>query len=237
MVDFHTVRLPCYTHIMRRTLTFTLVICFLTLMKGKAQRVMEFNVKPTEFVFLNFESGFAIGTAKKRYGFFISYRPSTQDSGLVKNSGSGAAGGYGHPHYNKLYSGYTLGLYQKTYFNKIPNLFLEANVFFRNWSFENKSAEFRNVEGNNFKGLRTENVDVYGLKLLAGKTIVLAGRDKRCQLYVDLFIGVGIRHKIETYETFNGYVNDTYHVYKKEKFHKTLPTPQSGVKLGLLKTR
>lgn len=222
---------------MKRTLTLTLTICSLTFLQAKAQQVIEFGIKPTEFAFLNFETNFAIGNKNTRYGVFLSYRPSTQDSGLVRSGGSGAAGGYGQPHYNKLYTSYTLGLYQKTYINKALDIFIETDIFYRNWSFEKKPAEFDNVEGYRFKGLRTENVDVYGLKLLLGKTLLLTRKEKMLKPYLDVYIGAGIRYKEETYETFNGYVGNTYYVYKKDKFYYTRPTPQLGVKLGLLKTR
>lgn len=222
---------------MKRHLFFALTICSMTFLQGKAQRVYETGIKPTEFVFLNFETNFAIGNKKTRYGIFLSYRPSTQDAGLVKGVGTGATGGYGQPHFNKLYSSYTLGLYQKTYLNKALDLFLETDIFYRNWNFEKKSAEYRNVESYRFKGLRTENVDVYGLKLLFGKTLLLTQKEKKFKPYLDVFIGAGIRYKEETYETFNGYVYDTYYDYKKDKFYYTWPTPQLGVKLGLLRAR
>ena len=206
-------------------------------LQSKAQRIYEIGIKPTELAFLNFETNFAIGTKKTRYGIFISYKPSTQDSGLIKAGGTGAAGGYSQPHYNKLYTSYTLGLYHKSYFNKELDLFLETDIFYRNWSFTNKPAEFKNVEGYRFRGLRTENIDVYGLKLLLGKTLFLSKKDKRIKTYLDIYAGAGIRYREEIFETFNGYVNDIYYNYKMEKFYNTRPSPQLGMKLGLLRTR
>jgi hypothetical protein len=200
------------------------------------QQVIEFGIKPPEFVFLNFEINFAIGN-KNRYGIFLSYRPSTLDSGLIKGAGSGVAGGYGHPHYNKLYTSYTLGLYKKKYLNKAFDLFLETDLFYRNWSFKNKQAEYRNAEGYRFKGLRTENVDVYGLKLLIGRTLLLTHTEKKIKPYLDIYFGAGIRFKRETYETFNGFVYDNYYSYKKDGFSHTWPTPHLGIKLGFLKNQ
>lgn len=222
---------------MKRTLILIMTICSLTFQQGKAQRVIEFGIKPTEFALLNFETNFAIGNKKARYGVFLSYRPSTQDSGLVKSGGSGAAGDYRQPHYNKLYTSYTLGLYQKTYLNKALDLFLETDVFYRNWSFDKKPAEFKNVEGYNFNGLRTENVNVYGLKLLLGRTLLFTHKEKMFKPYLDVYIGAGIRYKEETYETFNGYVDGVFYAYNRENLYYVRPTPQLGVKLGLLKTK
>lgn len=222
---------------MKRNIFFILTICCLGFLQGNSQRVYEIGIKPTEFAFLNFETNFAIGNKKTRYGIFLSYRPSTQDSGLIKAGGSGAAGGYSQPHFNKLYTSYTLGLYQKTYLNKALNLFLETDIFYRNWGFQNKPAEYKNVEGYRFRGVRTENIDVYGLKLLLGKTLLLSRKDKQLKPYIDVYAGAGIRYREETFETFNGFVRDEFHTYKKEKFSSTLPTPHLGLKLGVLKTR
>lgn len=203
----------------------------------QSQRVIEIGIKPTEFIFRNFEANAAIGNQKARYGIFLSYRPSTQSSGEVKSFGSGSAGGYGHNHYNKLYNSYTVGLYQKTYINKKLTAFFEADVFYRNWSFKNKQALFKNVEGYRFDGTRTENVDVYGLKLLIGQTIFLSPKENKHRFYLDIYGGLGIRHKKEAYETTDGYVYDEYYAYKKENFSSTPIGVQGGVKFGLLITR
>jgi hypothetical protein len=214
-----------------------LTIGILFFLHGRSQRVIEFGIKPTEFALLNFEVNAAVGNKKARYGIFFSYRPSTQDSGLVKGAGTGAAGGYAQPHFNKLYNSYTVGLYQKTYLNNDMDLFLETDIFYRNWRFKNKQARFDNVEGYRFNGMRTENEDVYGLKVLIGKTYMLTRRESRLGLYFDLYGGLGIRHQQQTFETYDGYVNDIYYDYKKERFLYTQPSVQGGVKLGLMIAR
>lgn len=218
---------------MQRFFLFVIVLV-ISFQHVKAQRVIEIGIKPTEFIFRNFEANAAIGNKKARYGFFLSYRPSTQSSGEVKSSGTGSAGGYGHPHYNKLYNSYTLGFYQKTYINKELTTFLEADVFYRNWSFKNKPASFKNAEGYRFDGTRTENVDVYGLKLLIGETIFLSSKKRKRRFYLDVYGGLGIRHKKETYETVDGYVYDDYYAYRKDEFKSTPIGIQGGVKIGLL---
>lgn len=183
----------------------------------------------------NFEVNFAMGNKKVRHGIFLSYRPSTQDSGLVKSFGSGAFGGYDQNFANKLSTSYTLGIYQKTYVNKAATVFLEGDAFYRNWSFKNRFAEFKNVEGYRFKGMRTEDVDVWCVKLLIGETFLLTKNQRGLSPYVDMCIGLSVRYKDETYETFNGFVYDTYYTYKKDKFFYTWITPQLEMKLGLAK--
>ncbi|OQP63102.1 hypothetical protein A3860_03770 [Niastella vici] len=219
---------------MKERFVLLVTICIFIFLEGRSQRVMEFGIKPTEAAFLNFEANAAIGNKKTRYGILLSYRPSTQDSGRVNSGGSGAAGGYGHRYLNKLYKSYTIGFYQKTYVNKALDTYLEADVFYRNWRFKNKHASFQDVEGYNFQGLRTENVDVYCLKLLIGQTIFLTPATRKVRLYLDVYGGLGYRYQEETYETFDGYVNDDYYSYKKDKFNYRRITPQGGVKFGLM---
>lgn len=221
---------------MQRFFLFVIIMSF-SFLHARSQRVIEIGIKPTEAAFLNFEANAGIGNKKARYGIFLSYRPATQSSGKVDGFGSGSAGGYGHNHFNKLYNSYTVGLYQKTYVNKELTTFLEADVFYRNWSFKNKQALFDNAEGYRFDGTRTENVDVYGLKLLIGETIFLTPKKRKRRFYLDVYGGLGIRHKKETYETFDGYVRDDYYAYKKEEFKSTPIGIQGGVKLGLLLIR
>jgi hypothetical protein len=218
---------------------FSLLVIVLSFSSQHAisQRVVEVGIKPTEFIFRNFEANAAIGNKKARYGIFLSYRPSTQSAGEVKGFGSGAAGGYGHNHFNKLYNSYTVGLYQKTYLNKELTFFFEGDVFYRNWSFKDKQAIYKNAEGYRFDGTRTENVDVYGLKLLIGQTIFLSPKKNKRRFYLDVYGGLGVRHKKEMYETVDGYVYDDYYAYKKDEFSTTPIGIQGGVKLGLLITQ
>jgi len=220
---------------MIKCFAFVVLIFCLTPAMGNAQKVIEFGIKPTELLWLNFEGYFAIGNKRARYGILFSYRPNTQDSGLVKSSGTGLAGGYGQNYLNKLYTSYTLGVYQKTYLNKAATIFLEADVFYRNWNFKNKFAEFNNVEGYHFKGVRTEDVDVWCIKLLTGVTLLLTKRERKFSPYIDCYAGIGVRYKEETYETFNGFVSGTYYSYRKDKFFYTPVTPQVGIKVGLIR--
>lgn len=217
---------------MRGNLFIVTIFFYITILSGQSQNIIEIGIKPSEFLLQNFETNFAIGNKNLRLGFYLSYRPSTQESGEVKAIGTGIAGTYGQSFNNKFYTSYTLGIYQKTYIKK--GFFLEADLFYRNWSFKNKYVEFYNIEGYEFQGIRTENIDVFGLKLLIGKTLILSKKEKKVKPYIDVYIGGGIRRKTSTYKTFNGYINEVYYEYKKEHFTDWFPTPQVGVKLGLI---
>jgi hypothetical protein len=212
--------------------TFPLLLLFV--FKSQSQRVIEFGIKPTEWAFRNFEAYAGTGTKNLRYGLILSFRPATKNSGTVPSGGSGMAGGYGHRYLNRLYTSYTLGVYHKRYIGATKTGFIEADIFYRNWHFSHKQARF-DEDKYSFDGERTERINVYGLKLLAGQTFMLSKRAAGYNLYLDIYLGAGIRYQDGTYETFNGLVNEIYYDYKKEHISKLWPTPQFGIKVGLLK--
>jgi hypothetical protein len=126
------------------------------------------------------------------------------------------------------------------YINKALTTFLETDLFYRNWHFDKKPAEFHDAEKRQFefKGIRTENVDVYGLKLLLGRTFFFkAKKEKKIKPYLDIYTGAGIRYQEETFETFNGYVADTFYAYRRDTYYHIWPTPQLGLVLGLIKIK
>jgi len=224
--------------------TFIFSLLFFTLFNSfqiKAQRTLEVAVKPLEFALLNFEVNVAAGNERARYGVYFGYRPSTQESGSISTQGHGMFGGYGSQNaFNRMYTSYTIGIYQKTYLLKKQKIYAELDVYYRNWNFKDKYAS-HDGERYSFEGVRSENVNVYGLKLVGGKTIYLTKKDKQVKPYIDLYVGLGFRHQDITYETKNGTVNDIndglYYEYKKEHFSYNYPTPQAGIKLGMMITK
>ena len=62
---------------------------FLFAFNANCQSVMELSIKPSEIIFLNFETHIGIGSPKFQYGLLLSYRPSTQDSGVALKAGAG----------------------------------------------------------------------------------------------------------------------------------------------------
>lgn len=223
---------------MKKYIFGLLLFSFLNTTESKAQRTVEIAVKPLEFALLNFELNVAVGNERLRTGVYFGYRPSTQESGELSTMGHGMYGGYGSSNaFNRMYNAYTIGVYQKVYILKKQKIYAELDVYYRNWNFKDKHASFDNVEGYSFEGTRTENVNVYGLKLVGGKTIYLTKKDKKLKPYIDVYAGLGFRHRDETYETRNGTVNETYYEYKKDHFSYNYPTPQFGFRLGVMITK
>ena len=218
---------------MKKYFIITLFIAALSFYT-KAQLVTEVSIKPLEFCLLNFETNIAVGTERSRLGLILAYRPSTQDSGHVEPFGHGADFGDYRTEFNKLYASYTLGLYYKRYFFRDKSYYFEGDLLFRNWYFKDKQASFDNGENYNFDGTRTENVKVYALKILGGKTFMLGSEENKFRLFLDLYSGLGIRYKDAVYETYNGYVNGTYYAYHKEHYAQVLPAAHIGFKIGFI---
>jgi hypothetical protein len=223
--------------------SYTLLSLFLGIITitAKSQTVFEWGVKPTEWFLMNFETHFAMGTDKHRYGIYFSYRPSFEDSLEISAGGKSSMPappkGYGWSNFNNfLYHAYTIGWFYKVYSKKNPTLFYEADMFYRNWHFNRKLLNLVD-DGRRTKGIRTENVDVYGLKLLIGKTVLFTGKGKRIKTYVDMYAGIGGRYKTQQYETFNGTVDDVYYDYFKQRSHTISPSIQLGIKWYLLTRR
>ncbi len=213
----------------------TFVYLFLNILTVAGQGKIEISIKPTQLFYIDIETHIGIKKSRSVTGLILAYRPSTKDSGKIKAGGSGMAGGYQLQNiFNRLYTGFTTGLFKKFYVDKKTTSFLETDLFYRNWKFNNKNASYNNVEGYRFNGHRTENVNVYCLKLLAGRTVLLS-KSKKVKPFIDFYTGLGIRYKLSNYKTQPGYVYDIYYDYKTDAFKELLPSFQAGLTFGLQK--
>jgi hypothetical protein len=220
-----------------RGIIISIVILIAATVNVQAQKRFEIGVKPTQILFYDFEINAGLGSKRKLMGLILSYRPSTLESGLVTGAADGVAGGYTLQNmYNGLHTGYTVGIYRKVYMVSPASLFVETDLFYRNWNFKNKDAEYRSTEGYRFKGNRTENVDVFAFKFLLGNTFLL-NKKNPVSIYIDGFTGVGIRYKRSEFETRNGEVMEIYYDYKKDIFREVLPSLHFGIKTGIMRKR
>jgi hypothetical protein len=220
-----------------RGIVISIVMLFAATANVHAQKRFEIAVKPTQFLFNDFELNAGMGSKRKLIGFILSYHPATSDSGIISGAGDRFGGGYTLQNmYNRFYKGYTIGIYRKVNMVSPASVFVETDLFYRNWNFKNKKAEYPSTEGYRFKGTRSENVDVFVFKLLIGKSFSFS-KNKPLNLYIDAFTGVGIRYKQSIFETTNGEVMDRYYDYKKDIFREILPSLHLGIKTGIMKRR
>lgn len=188
---------------------------------------------PSQFVVLDFPIVFE-KIIKKRHtvGLLVSYRPATLNSGKIRG-GTGIGGDYIYQNFqNKMNNSFTVGLSTKYYMPQWYNLFFEADLFYRYWWFENKECHYDNVEGYRFDGTRTEHQNVYGLKMLIGRSFELKSNAK-VKFVLDIYGGIGLRYRNYTHETFDGTVNDQYYPYLKETGNDVTPSFQAGIKVGV----
>jgi hypothetical protein len=219
----------------KRGIIITMIVLLTATVNVHAQKRFEVGIKPSQFFFKDFEINAGLGSKRKVIGLILSYRPSTNSSGVVTGAGDGVAGGYTLQNmYNPLYTGYTIGVYRKVNMVSPASLFVETDLFYRNWNYKNKDAEYRSTEGYRFRGNRSENVDVFAFKFLLGNTFRF-NKKKPVNIYIDGFTGVGIRYKRSEFETRNGEVMEIYYDYKKDIFREILPSVHFGIKTGIMK--
>jgi hypothetical protein len=188
-------------------------------------------VTPSQFFFNDYSISAEKFFGRHTIGLTLGYRPSTKSGGEI-HGGSGLYGIYEDQNmWNGLYQAATIGLISKYYFGKRDRSFVDVGLFYRNWWFEKKYARYENMEGYRFDGLRTEEQNVYGLKLMVGhSTYLLKGNSN--SLIIDFYAGIGIRNKSLWFRTYDGMVDDTYYDFYNEKRSHLSVGPQAGIKIG-----
>jgi hypothetical protein len=203
---------------------------------GQDSTRVEFSISTntTQYFFLDFPLIFEKYYTRHTLGLLISYRPSTMNSGEVTSGKGPITGEYVFQNYhNYLYHAVTVGVNSKYFFSKKNNLYIDGQVFYRYWWFDNKEAVFENVEGGyTFDGLRTEKQNILGFKLLFGKSIQIVSRHK-IRPIINMYVGTGLRYKKYRFETFNGFVNGNYYTYKEDVWSQWIPSLEFGMNIGL----
>lgn len=221
------------------TLIFLISNYGLSFSQDTSQIKFKITTCPTKFLFIDFPITFEKVFTRKTLGLTISYRPSTEKNGKV-NGGAGLAGYYSDQNFwNHLYNALTLEINSKYFFTPSEKLYLEGIIFYRYWWFNKKYAEYDNVERivEVFNGTRTERQNVFGIKLLFGKSFLFKTKFK-LKPVMDLYCGLGIRYKTYVFETFNGTVGYVYYNYYVERFDNftwgdgITPSIQLGIKIG-----
>lgn len=188
---------------------------------------------PSQFAVLDFPVVFEKIVKRHSIGLLLSYRPSTQNTGEIRGSASGMYGAYIYETFqNELNNGVTIGVNTKYYMPQLYNLFFQCDLFYRYWWFENKDCYYNNVEGYRFDGIRTESQNVYGLKLLIGRSFELKSNAK-VKFLLDIYGGLSMRYRTYVYETVDGKVNDQYYPYFRETGSNFTPSLQLGIKVGI----
>lgn len=193
----------------------------------------------SQYLFLDFPVTFEKYFNRHTLGLTVSFRPATKDSAVV-TGGFGAVPGTGYVNqnfHNFLYNGLTIGLNSKYFFTTSNRFYFDAHLFYRYWWFDKKYAVYKeNVEAPSeyhFNGIRSENQNIFGLRLLIGMSKVYR-EGNRIMPIINLYAGTGIRYKIYNFETYNGFVNGVYFTYKKDTWSQWVPTIEFGMNIGFV---
>ncbi len=215
-----------------------LTVCLPTLLFAQSHDTAyvrwKISTKPTELILGNIPLTIERVFKARTIGLTLAFRPAYQDGGEVSSIGTGMAGGYQYQYaVNKVVQGVYAGINTKNYiFGYDENFYIDPELFYRRWWCDGKKESYDNVEGYNFKATRTETVNVYGLKMLAGYSFVLF-KTKPVKIIADLYGGIGVRYKTWDYESQNGLVQNVYYTSKSDKGQAFLPSVHAGIQLGL----
>lgn len=206
-------------------------LCFSLFGQDSQTRNYRVMITPSQFIFNDYSISAEKFFGRHTIGLTLGYKPSTKSSGEV-SGGAGLFGAYEDQNmWNGLYDAVTIGLNSKYYFGKENRFYGDFCLFYRNWWFENKYARYDNVEGYRFDGLRTEEQNVYGLKLLIGYSTYILKRNRN-SIVIDFYAGIGVRNKSLWFRTYEGLVYETYHDFYSERRNHFSVGPQAGFKIG-----
>jgi len=189
---------------------------------------------PFQYLFNDYNLTFEKAVSNRRtLGLTLGFKPSTKNGGDLEFSTHGLMGYYQYQNFwNPLYNAFTVGINSKYYFSKYNNRFIEGNIFYRLWWFDKKNCSYNNIEDESWSGNRTERQNVYGMKLLFGKSYQIKTNIK-IKPVIDIYWGVGLRYKTCRYETINGtFDNLLFLPYKLETENFLAPSIHFGLKMG-----
>lgn len=188
--------------------------------------------KPTELLLGNVPLTVEKVFKHRTVGLTVAYRPAYQNGGKISTSTTGMFGDYEYQYIsNMVVQGLYIGVNSKNYFGR-SHFYIDPELFYRRWWCDGKNASFDNVEGYRFSATRTETVNVYGLKILAGYSFVFR-KNKDTKIVMDTYCGLGVRCKSWHYDSKNGTVNDVYYTQKTDAGNAILPSVHLGIQFGL----
>ena len=224
-----------YRKMKRIILTFILLGLYCTNSNAQDTCRLDYRITTIPFQYLFNDYAFTfekVYSNRRTLGLTLGFRPSTKNEGELITYGM--AGNYSFGNYfNPFYNAFTIGLNSKYYYSKYNNRFIEGNIFYRFWWFDKKNCYSTNVEEGVWSGIRTERQNVYGMKILFGKTITIRTNIK-IKPIIDIYYGVGLRYKTCRFETFNATLEHYYFIPNILEIKSYLsPSIHFGLRVGL----
>ena len=194
---------------------------------------------PLQLGFLEYNLTGEFTYRKNGFGVHLGYRPAyKKEDELIKEEWFERLWeSYRALNYiNLLQNNFTVGTFYKIYLGRRYVFHLKTELFYRHWWFTKKNTEYEdhvrhNAQGYQFKGLRSESQDVYGLKFTWGGSFQVKSK-KMVDFIVEPFIGFGFRYRTFLYETWDGEFWGEEIDYNLEEGYDMFPTFHYGVNFG-----
>ncbi len=176
---------------------------------------------------------------KKTIGASLGVKPSTQQSGEASFK-TGPFAPYQTSNFgNKLYSSVTIDVFMKFYFGEKQQSYLMPDVYYRLWWFDSKDCSFSGTGGTrehhydySYDGIRSEQQQQFGLKILYGRTYKL-NKDGKIRPILEPNAGVGLFVRSYKFQTYQGTVNNVYYDYHQEVDIGLYPSLHLNLNIGV----
>ena len=174
--------------------------------------------------------------------YSIGYKIPTGTGNVMEPVGSGLFATY---EYQYMFNEFSKALYFSVapsfYFKGQRKYYLQPELFYRFYWFDNKKLSFDNFETYRYNSIRTERIHVMGLKFLAGFNSMIKVSN-RLVLNIKTYAGVGVRYKTYKYVDIDNEVPDdngeiTIIPYNEKTGDLILPSIHLGIKIGIAKTK
>jgi hypothetical protein len=217
-----------------RFITAWVIVAALPVMRGQDLKAQDpsspryrLTTIPTQFVFLELPIVLERSFGRHTAGVLGSYRPDIIHDGQVIGSGPYQLQNY----WNFAYSMASIGILHKYYLRDKFGLHLETSLIYRRWCLDKNEISY-NGSSDPFNGLRTEQQEVYIVKLLIGKSIIWKKANGPARV-MEFHIGPSIRLKRSNFTTHQGIVDGVTVNEFLQKESSVWPALQLGLRYGI----
>ncbi len=174
---------------------------------------------------------------KLSFSYSLGYKIPTGKGNTLSPIGHGLFAAYEYQYlFNKFSNAVYLSFAPSFYIDKHRKYYLQPELFYRFYWFDNKKLAF-DGERYNYNSIRSERNHVIGFKLLAGVNKSIHISEKKA-INIKLYGGLGIRNKYYNYKNIDNIVNNydgtsTTIPFEVEKGQCLLPSFHLGFKIGV----
>ena len=169
--------------------------------------------------------------------YSLGYKLPVGKGDKLQTVGSGMFADY---EYGYIFNEYSGGIYVSlapSFYDKWRKFYFQPELFYRSYRMNDKRLSYNNIEGGSYNSLRSEKIDVIGLKLLMGFNNMIALTD-RTAINIKAFGGLGIRVKSYSYQNIDNQViqpDDQVVIvpFEEESGNLVVLSFQLGVKIGV----